>query len=212
LGYLNFGNSGATFIGSLSVNEGLQPRDIDFRLRGTAVKPFEQIRVAGSTATNQVGAHSALCGKCFDTTDDVMNFVHKRYGYICNPASQVTTVPLTTPRKLRFFPVMADNFSDALLWHMDRAGHTIAELARGSGVSASAIKQLRARSGSGTSAKTGAQIAAFYGKSYQSFLRCEENASDEDALREALTLLSPAERKMILLQIRGLVAGRASDR
>lgn len=112
---------------------------------------------------------------------------------------------------MRSVPRMADNFSDALLWHMERAGHTIAELARGSGVSASAIKQLRARSGSGTSAKTGAQIAAFYGKSYQSFLRCEEDSSEDDALREALSLLSPAERKMVLLQIRGLVAGRAAD-
>jgi plasmid maintenance system antidote protein VapI len=105
---------------------------------------------------------------------------------------------------------MADSFSDALLWHMERHGTTIAALARASGVSASAIKQVRVRPGSGMSAERATKIAAYYGKTLESFMRCDEDAATRNELRAVIELLSLEESKMVLHQIRGLVAGRAS--
>lgn len=70
---------------------------------------------------------------------------------------------------------MADDytFKAALLFHMERGGTKIADLASGSGVSESAIKKLRTRNDT-TSAENALAIAKFYGLSLEEFMMCGE--------------------------------------
>lgn len=107
------------------------------------------------------------------------------------------------------FRRMADTFYDALIWHMDKFGTTVAELAHGAGVSEDAIKKIRTRPGGGTRAQTGAKIAAFYGKTLEQFMACAE-AGEEETLLATLRLLDPTERRLILLQAKGIIAGRSN--
>lgn len=102
---------------------------------------------------------------------------------------------------------MSNDFRSALLWHMREHGTRIADLAKGAGVSADIIKKLRTRDNASTSAETAAKISAFYGKSVSQFIAREE-ASDTQAFNALLELLYPAERKLVLHQIRGLIENR----
>jgi hypothetical protein len=100
---------------------------------------------------------------------------------------------------------MAKTFHDALLWHMQRHGTTIATLAAGAGVSPDVVKKIRVRPGSGTTAKTAERIASFYGKTYGQFMLCDDSVTDDEALLATVRLLSDAERQMLLRQVRGLL-------
>jgi hypothetical protein len=70
------------------------------------------------------------------------------------------------------------------------------------------IKKLRTRPGSTTNAEAGAKIAAYYGKTLDQFLRCEDAASEEDSFIALVGLLSDSEREILLRQVRGMIAGR----
>lgn len=96
------------------------------------------------------------------------------------------------------------DFRDALLWHMNRDGTTIADLARGARVSIDVIKKVRSRHGASTNAEAAAKIAAYYGKSVSDFLQCKE-VTDEGAFEALVQLLTPEERKMLVAQMRGMI-------
>lgn len=106
---------------------------------------------------------------------------------------------------------MATTFHDALLWHMERYGPTISALAKGAGVSVDTIKQLRARPGAGTGAENGRRIAAYYGKTLDQFMRCEVAPDDEASFIALVGLLTEDEREILVRQVRGMIAGRATQ-
>ena len=134
---------------------------------------------------------------------------HRRHGDICLSTSQVTSVLLRGGQQTVNFLRMAETFYDALLWHMDKHGTTVADLAHGAGVSEDAIKKIRTRPGGGTRAQTGARIAAFYGKTLEQFMACED-VGEMETLISTLRLLEPAERKLLLLQAKGILSGRSN--
>lgn len=104
---------------------------------------------------------------------------------------------------------VAATFNTALLWHMERFGTGVSELSRGTGVSLGAIKQMRARPDSTTSAENADAIARYYGKSVRAFLECLDENEAEGALAKLLDLLTPDERAMLEAQVRGMLASPA---
>jgi hypothetical protein len=104
--------------------------------------------------------------------------------------------------------VMESDFRHALLWHMDREHTRPAVLARSAGVSLDIIKKLRTREHSSTNAEVASKIAAYYGKTLEQFIRCEDTATDEASFIALLGLLSADERAILLRQVRGMIAGR----
>ncbi len=103
---------------------------------------------------------------------------------------------------------MSRTFYDALLWHMERHNTKISDLAKGAGISEGSIKMIRTRPGSGTRAETGQKIAAFYGKTLEQFMRCEEAPEDENTFLALVRLLSPEEQAILLRQVRGMIGSR----
>ena len=121
---------------------------------------------------------------------------------IIDPVQKVTGCDLIGGMEKRFRP--------ALLWHMEKHGTTIAELARGSGVTEAAIKKLRVGASQSTDVDRAVAIARFYGKSVEAFMNCSESAED-DMMRAVLFRLTDAERQILHAQIRGILATRGSE-
>lgn len=102
---------------------------------------------------------------------------------------------------------MALAFGEALIWHMERHGKTIAEVASGAQVSSDVLKKLRSRPGSSTKADTAVKIAGYFGKTVEQFIHCAA-VSPRERLAASLDLLDEREIQMLLSQIRGLIAER----
>ncbi len=135
-------------------------------------------------------------------------YIHAPSGNNCNPLAQGKIVLMQDPVKLAYTSAVADTFNTALLWHMDRHGTGVAELSRATGVSLGAIKQMRARPDSSTSAENAVAIARFYGKSVSDFIECVE-AQAENELARMLDLLTPEERAILAALVRGMLASPA---
>ncbi|MBL3567085.1 helix-turn-helix transcriptional regulator [Rhodovulum sulfidophilum] len=103
--------------------------------------------------------------------------------------------------------IMAQDFRDALLWHMTRNGTTVAELSRETGVSRDVINKVRLRAGASTSVENAMLIAAFYGKSVNQFILCED-VDQVGRLKNLVELISPEVRPLVEAQIRGLLNAR----
>ena len=100
-------------------------------------------------------------------------------------------------------------FREALRWHMEKHGTGVAELARGAGVSQDVIKKLRSRDKASTKAETAQKIAAFYGKDVRSFQECLEPL-DSEAFSALAGLLTPDERRKIVVEMRRLIEARGT--
>jgi transcriptional regulator with XRE-family HTH domain len=105
---------------------------------------------------------------------------------------------------------MAEWFGQALLWHMDKHGTTVPQLADGAGVSRDVVLKLRSRKTVNTTAVNAARIAAFYGKDVTAFLRCEDSAG-EQSLEALLDLLTEEERRGLTAQVRGILSNRGTQ-
>lgn len=101
------------------------------------------------------------------------------------------------------------DFQKALRWHMDQNGTSIAEVVRSTGVSRDVINKLRSRDNASTTVENGVLIAAYFGKTVNEFLRCEDPVPD-DRDKAMLDLLRPTERRLLAAQIEGLLRRRAS--
>lgn len=103
---------------------------------------------------------------------------------------------------------MANDFRDALLYHMEKEGTSITELVSATGVSRDVINKLRARPNSSTTVENAMLIAAYYGKTVNQFISLEETDAN-DAAASLVSLLTPEERRLLEAQMRGLLAARA---
>ena len=104
---------------------------------------------------------------------------------------------------------MADDFRNALIWHMDRHGTKISDLTARTGVSRDVINKLKARPNSSTTVENGMLIASYYGKTLNDFINCSE-PSDTGSLTALFSMLRPEERRLLESQIRGLLSERDS--
>ena len=101
-------------------------------------------------------------------------------------------------------------FRDALVWHMDRAGVTIPELAKGTGVTKDTIKKLRTRPDASTIVVNAVLIANYFGMSVERFLRMEPE-TNESQLKELAELLLPEEERLVEAQVRGILRARGKQ-
>ncbi len=102
---------------------------------------------------------------------------------------------------------MAGEFRDALIWHMRKNDTKIADLVRVTGISRDVVNKLVARSTSSTTVEKALLIAAYYGKSIEHFMRCDE-ADAERPLLTLVNLLRPEEERLLEAQIRGIIERR----
>lgn len=138
------------------------------------------------------------------------DFVHAQkvpYGTELRKREIVPNGPLRANGCAASIRAAMTDFRDALLWHMSQHKTKIAELARGSGVSADTIKKLRTRKHSSTNAEAADRIAAYYGKSVRDFMLCQD-VPDTSAFLALADLLKPEERKMLLAQMRAMIQTR----
>lgn len=122
-------------------------------------------------------------------------------------SSQVPNDTLNQKRPRGLSPHMADDFRNALLWHMEKHGTLISELVSATGVSRDVINKLRARPGSSTTVENAMLIASYYGKTVNQFISLAETNST-DAANALIELLTPEERRLLEAQMRGLIAAR----
>lgn len=123
------------------------------------------------------------------------------------PSKQVPFDRLPTNGRMAYKGAMHDGtFRAALRWHMEKSNTTIAELAKATGVSEDTLKKIRSRHNASTKAENASKIAAFFGKDVSAFLQCRD--VDDAELGALLDLLTEEERRFLLAQVRGLLAGR----
>jgi len=143
-----------------------------------------------------------------DTGKEGWDIEHARDGAMWHRRRQVPNDPSRARCQLAYTSAMAD-FREALLWHMEKHGTGVADLARGAGVSQDVIKKLRSRAKGSTKAETAEKIAAFYGKDVRAFQRCDEPL-DGDAFSALAGLLTPEERREIVLEMKRRLEQRGS--
>lgn len=139
-----------------------------------------------------------------------MKFVHATH---CAKRHEQRQVPIDTLRKMSIGPLytlMADDFRDAFLWHLERHETTIADLVRATGVSRDVLNKLKARADSSTSVENGILIASYYGKTINEFLARKE-ATETSRISALLQMLKPEEQRILESQIRGLLVGRGIE-
>lgn len=103
---------------------------------------------------------------------------------------------------------MQTDFRDALIWHMEQHGTTIADLVSATGVTRSVINKLLGKGGANnqsTSVENGMLIAAYYGKTVNQFI-LRQDVGPEDRLQTLAGLLPQSERRLVEAQIEGLLS------
>lgn len=121
-------------------------------------------------------------------------------------------VPIDTLRDVRIGSLtnpMAHDFQNALKWHMEKHKTKIVDLVQATGVTRDVINKLKGRDGASTNAENAILIAAFYGKSLNQFIQCED-VSPEGQAQNVFELLTPEERQLLQAQMLGIVRARAS--
>jgi len=109
----------------------------------------------------------------------------------------------------RSYTDMAQDFRSAFLHHVTQHKTSLSALARETGVSVDVLKKLKTRATASTSVESAMLIAAYYGKTVNQFVACEEVSVDQ-TLENLLSLLTPSERQLLQAQMLGLIA--AHDR
>ena len=143
-----------------------------------------------------------------DPAEKGWNVCHACDGARWHHFRQVPSDPSRRRCRLPYNAGMVD-FREALLWHMERHGTGVADLARGAGVSQDVIKKLRSRDKGSTKAETAQKIAAYYGKDVRSFQECIE-PGDSDAFSALAGLLTPEERREVVREMRRRIEDRGS--
>ncbi|MCA0846089.1 helix-turn-helix domain-containing protein [Salipiger thiooxidans] len=104
---------------------------------------------------------------------------------------------------------MASDFRNALMWHMEQHGTTIAELVSATGVSRDVLNKLKSRDNSSTTVENGLLIAAYYGKTLNEFI-ARQDATTTSRLSALFSLLEPGERQLLEAQILGVISLHSS--
>ena len=100
---------------------------------------------------------------------------------------------------------MSRSFGDTLKARMDAEGVSIGDLSRATSVSSDIIKKLRSREGSTTNVEDAARLAAYFGQSVEDFM---SESPARAGLKVKIDLLTPAEQRLVLAQIEGILAAR----
>ena len=104
---------------------------------------------------------------------------------------------------------MQKTFQNALKWHMEREQTRVVDLVRATGVSRDTINKILRRDNASTSAENALLIAAYFGKSLETFILCDEVASVQH-LAALAELMRPEEARLIEAQVMGILKSRGS--
>lgn len=96
-------------------------------------------------------------------------------------------------------------FRDALLRSIERAGVSLAEVARGSGVSYEQIKKIGQRQDGSTNVEAAVAIAHYFGMTLDEFLE-DHTAEDRRQIFELYSRLTARERDLLRATAAGLDA------
>jgi plasmid maintenance system antidote protein VapI len=121
-------------------------------------------------------------------------------------------VPNATLRKMPIGPLsqpMANDFRSALKWHMAEHNTTIAQLVKATGISRDVINKLLTRENSSTVAENALLVSAYYGKTLEQFINCDDGATAEK-LGQLAGLLTPDEARILEAQVLGILQQRGA--
>lgn len=119
-------------------------------------------------------------------------------------------VPIDTLKPVPFGTLnfrMANDFRNALLWHMEQHQTPIVELVNRTGVSRDVINKLKAREDASTTVENAMLIAAFYGKTVNQFILRQE-VDHKARIQNLFDLLLPEEAQLLEAQIQGVLSQR----
>lgn len=134
-------------------------------------------------------------------------------GHVAQYANWHTSkqVPIDT---LRHVPIgilthpMANEFKQALEWHMKEHDTKIVDLVNGAGVTRDVVNKVLYRKPASTSVENAILIAAFYGKTVNQFVSLQPVSSLERA-KNLFELMQPEDLQLLEAQIQGILAQRA---
>lgn len=108
---------------------------------------------------------------------------------------------------------MANEFKEALEWHMAEHDTKIVDLVKGCGVTRDVVNKILtpSRPTSSTAVENAILIAAFYGKTVNQFVS-KQKVSDAERARNLFDLLDPEDVAILESQIQSLLALRARQR
>ncbi len=141
-----------------------------------------------------------------------MNAAHAEH---CAKRHVVMQVPIATLKRMPFGSLtygMENDFQTALVWHMERDGTTIAELAKDTGVSRDIINKLLGK-GRGvnkkpsTAVENAILIAAYYDKTVEQFINLDDGAS-VSRLNQISGFLLSSEAELLEVQARAILRKR----
>lgn len=92
---------------------------------------------------------------------------------------------------------MAKRFRDAFIERLEQTGKTVAEVARGTGVSAEQLKKVRQRDPSSTNVDDAVKIAHYFGLSIDEFLS-DTTITDRSEMMDIYSQLSDQEQAFLL--------------
>lgn len=100
---------------------------------------------------------------------------------------------------------MTKSFRSALLYHLDRTGLSIAEIARRSGVSKDQLTKVRQRENATTNVDAAAKVAAAFDLTLDEFLS-GEGTSRQFEIVSLYNQLSEREQEMLIAAAKGLAS------
>lgn len=104
---------------------------------------------------------------------------------------------------------MAHDFKRALEWHMQTHGTRIVDLVNGAGVSRSVVNKVLDPDRGSTAVENAVLIAAFYGKTVNQFLACED-VTPAGMAQNVFDMLTPEDARMLHAQMLGILRARSA--
>ena len=187
-----------------------QSQDIPVYYVDTIQEPLTKPRIPGRRTANRGMVDAKLCRVRIQPVDDVMVIAHAAdcaNWRIKGQPKYVPTGALPVAPKGSMSTDMEQSFGDALKWHMDRDGTTVARLTQATGVTRSVVDKLLSRQGTTTGADNAMLLAAYWGKTVNQFVTLTP-VNDFQKFENLLELLQPSERQVLLAQMAGMLRAR----
>ncbi|WP_353345504.1 hypothetical protein [Litorivita sp. NS0012-18] len=105
---------------------------------------------------------------------------------------------------------LANNFRTAFIWHMNKHDSSVSKIVRATGISRDVLNKLLARENSSTAVENALRISAYFGKTLEQFMSCDEGGS-VGSLSSLVDLLRPDEARLLTAQIQGILRQRGDQ-
>lgn len=189
------------------VHEALECLNVTISFLKPIYQPLPQAGVASGFPANCRSLNICAGAVFVQLFDNVMMFAHKPHCANWHIKGQGPNDTLNDVHFDALCATMANDFKNALIWHMAEHDTKIAELVRQTGVSRDVINKLISRDNASTTVENGMLIAAYYGKTVNQFIALD-NVDADGSSRNLFEMLLPAERRLVEAQMLGIVSQR----